>query len=725
MREAGIGRVLFASLHQGIADILPTRLGFYENWLNAEGLREGTIGLAPLYAVLSFLRQEGAAYALITTRAGEYAAEWTVESMSPAERAMIKAAPVWIRRRLLIRLAGRLVRSSYQGSRVVSRVRRGTASIDVRASIFCSVRGKVDHPLCGFYAAAFTRLLSIFGLGAHAEVVSCRGTGEASCVLQIPMALLLVLLSALSAFAQPPAASPGRILVVPFENVTRERRIFWLSEASSVLLADDLNALGANAITREERREAFDRLQVPPTASVTDATVIRIGQIVGASQVVMGTLELDGDVLVVRARVVGLDAGRIQSNVTERAPIADLFATFERMARALVPGSSRSPEDLQRERPKIAAFENYIKGLLADQPATAAAYLNAALEIDGSFDRVRLALWDVYNDQDQHARALAAVQPVKPGSPWARRARFLASLSLLALRRYDEAFRSFKDLADVRPSASVLNDLGVVQLRRGGATQTAGRATYFFNKAAEADPSDPDYFFNLGYAYWTDRDMQAAVYWLREAVRRAPADGDAHFVLGVALAAAGNAAEANREKELARRLSSIYAEWEKRPANDAVPKGLERVKNDVELPHALRVEETLAGTGQRDQQQLAAFYLDRARRLYQQENDRDALADLNRALYLSPYQADAHLLVGRINLRGGRIQDAIDAFKIALWSAETVEAHLALAEAYLDDQDPAAARVEAARALVLDPASAAAKRLLERINSQAAAPGAA
>src|SRR3989441_5475292 len=91
MREAGIGRVLVASLHQGIADILPTRLSFYENWLNAEGLREGTIGLAPLYAVLSFLRQEGEAYQMITTRAGEYAAEWTVASMPPLQRAAIKA----------------------------------------------------------------------------------------------------------------------------------------------------------------------------------------------------------------------------------------------------------------------------------------------------------------------------------------------------------------------------------------------------------------------------------------------------------------------------------------------------------------------------------------------------------------------------------------------------------------------------------------------------------
>lgn len=191
MREAGIGRVLVASLHQGIADVLPTRLGFYESWLDAKGLREGTIGLAPLYAVLSFLRQEGPAYQVITTKAGEYAAEWTVQSMSPTVRAAVAAAPVWLRKRLLLRLARRLVRSSYEGSRAVSRVQRGTASIDVRGSIFCSVRGKVDQPLCGFYAAAFTRLLSLFGLPSHAEVLSCRGTGKPSCVLRIPLAGVL------------------------------------------------------------------------------------------------------------------------------------------------------------------------------------------------------------------------------------------------------------------------------------------------------------------------------------------------------------------------------------------------------------------------------------------------------------------------------------------------------------------------------------------------------
>ena len=41
-------------------------------------------------------------------------------------------------------------------------------------------------------------------------------------------------------------------------------------------------------------------------------------------------------------------------------------------------------------------------------------------------------------------------------------------------------------------------------------------------------------------AHWVARDPQAATYWLREAVRRNPADGDAHFVLGASLAAGGN-----------------------------------------------------------------------------------------------------------------------------------------------------------------------------------------
>jgi tetratricopeptide (TPR) repeat protein len=512
------------------------------------------------------------------------------------------------------------------------------------------------------------------------------------------------------------ATPPSRILVMPFENLKREGRVFWLTEASSVLLTDDLSALGSNPIARQERQQAFERLQVPPVAALTDATVIRIGQIVGAAQVVVGSLQLEDDVLVVRARAIALDTGRVLVDVTDRGPLPELFATFERIARRIAPPSTKSSEEVERQHPPVAVFEDFIKGLLAETPATAITYLNAALARQPTFDRARLALWDVYAEQGDHERALAAVGTVPADSLLARRARFRAGMSQLNLKRYDDAFTTFKALADAQPTPTVLNSLGIVQLRRGGTPQT-GQPTYYFNKAVDADPDDTDILFNLGYAYWLDRDPQAAIFWLREALRRNPTDADAHYVLGAALAAAGNAAEAARERELARRLSSAY-EPSKRPGGDAVPKGLERVKNEIELPRAGRVEGRLAVNDQRDQSELATFYLDRGRRLFQQEHDRDAVVELNHALYLSPYLADAHLLLGRIALRNGRTHDAIDSLKIAIWSAETAEAHVALGEAYLQAKDQTAARTEADRALALDPASAAARQLLSRIDAR-------
>jgi tetratricopeptide (TPR) repeat protein len=514
--------------------------------------------------------------------------------------------------------------------------------------------------------------------------------------------------------AQPPAAPPpAGVLVMPFENVTHDSRIFWLGEASAVLLTDDLNALGMNAITRPQRREAVDRLQVPASASLTDATVIRIGQLVGAAQVVLGTLELSDGVLIVHAKQIVLETGRVAADVVERGPVPDLFATFERIARRCARGATAGAGELTH--PPVAAFENYIKGLVAETPATEVKYLEAALSLDPKYDRARLALWDVFELNGDHERAIAAAVAVPSDSALYSRAQFLAAISELSLKRYDDAFATFKLLADARPTASALNNLGVVQLRRG-ATPETGSASSYFRKAAELDPGDPDYFFNLGYACWVEHDTEAAARWLREAVRRDPTDADAHFVLGAALAAGGNAPEAAREKELARRLSATYEAAARRPGADPVPSGLERVKGDVELPHR-RLEAALVRGEQRDQQELARFYLDRGRRLYEQENDREALTELQHAIYLSPYLAEAHLLVGRIHLRNGRVNEAIDALKISIWSHESAPAHLALAEAYLENNDRDAARAEVQRALKLDPDSADARTLLARIGA--------
>jgi hypothetical protein len=185
MSRTGVGRILVASLHQGISDLIPTRLEFYENWLNAAGMRDGKIGLAPLAAVLSFLRQEGAPYTMVTQRAGEYAAQWTFDSLLPIQRSLIRALPVMMRARLAMQLGKKVVRRSYNGSRGVPKLRRGRGTFTLKNSVFCRVREPFDWPLCVFYSAALSHLFVLVSVSGEVRVDTCQGAGDPRCVITV------------------------------------------------------------------------------------------------------------------------------------------------------------------------------------------------------------------------------------------------------------------------------------------------------------------------------------------------------------------------------------------------------------------------------------------------------------------------------------------------------------------------------------------------------------
>jgi hypothetical protein len=187
MTEVYLGRLLPASLHQAIADELPQRLDFYENWLRSEGLRDGTIGLAPMTAVVGFLRTEGAAYDRVMTRAGGLAADWSYVALPGWRRRFVAALPRRLRARVALRLAAELVQSVSRMSRVSATLKGRHARMEVRASIFCSVRDAQPTPLCGFYAALAARTLVLAGVPAAARVEQCRAVHGQACVLGLDL----------------------------------------------------------------------------------------------------------------------------------------------------------------------------------------------------------------------------------------------------------------------------------------------------------------------------------------------------------------------------------------------------------------------------------------------------------------------------------------------------------------------------------------------------------
>jgi hypothetical protein len=186
MTEARIGRLLAACLHQAISDLLPMRLEFYEVWLRSEGMRDGSIGLAPMSAVLGFLRTEPE-YHEIVTRAGRLAAQWTIESMTPIRRRSIAWLPPALRSRAVFRVATGIVRHVCSSSRTSVKLKRGRAVVEVKQSLFCMVRTPQQQPMCRFYTALTVAALEMFGLSSTAAIERCLAVAGSLCVMAVDL----------------------------------------------------------------------------------------------------------------------------------------------------------------------------------------------------------------------------------------------------------------------------------------------------------------------------------------------------------------------------------------------------------------------------------------------------------------------------------------------------------------------------------------------------------
>ena len=536
------------------------------------------------------------------------------------------------------------------------------------------------------------------------------------------LTIFALVLWATTGLASAQGAVVERPLVLPFsvdvegEVPGGEGAAFWLGEAAALLIAEELEARGIAVLSRAERVAAFGLLQLPPTSRLTRATMIRVGELVGATELVVGEVRL-GARLSVTARIITLDTARERARATGEGLSTGIYDVVEQVTSQLLPVQ---PDATHADaRMPLAAFESYVKGLVATTPAVQERFLEGARQQDPDDERVLLAISEFYAGQGAHDKALVAARAVRTEARQYRQAQYAVARALMELHRYDEAYALLHTLQADEPSPVLLNAIGVIQMRRGSTPQT-GLPTHFFAQAVERAPEETDFLFNLGYGYARSRNPKEALPWLREVVRFNPAAADAHLLMSQMLTAEGRNVEASRELALARQLGPSV---DPDDLTDRVPAGLERVPQRLDDRPSLRIAEAIANPGQREQQELAAFHLARGRRLFELDDDRGAMDELRRAIYLRPYDDEPHLLLGRIYQRAGRLTEAINAFRIAVWSRASVDAHLRLAEALYENGESADAIGEARRAVALDPQSVEARAVLARMGGDECAHG--
>ncbi|HTX38053.1 MAG TPA: tetratricopeptide repeat protein [Bryobacteraceae bacterium] len=336
------------------------------------------------------------------------------------------------------------------------------------------------------------------------------------------------------------------VLTLPFFNHSNSANLDWIGESIAESVGDSLASEGVLVIDRATRLEAYSRLEMRPSAEITHASIIKIGQALDASVVIYGYYELlppaDGDTqskgsLRVTARLLDLQHTRQGPPFGEVGALEDL-ANLEvhlgwQVLSFLHPQTAPSEDEFVKARPpvRIDAVENYIRGLLATAPEQRHRFFTQAARLDEHYSQPCFQLGETYWEKKDYKVAAGWLERVARKDQHYLRAQFFLGLCRFYNGDFSGAAQSFQIVAASVPLNEVFNNLGAAQSRLNEPAQ----AIASFQKASDGDSSDADYHFNIGYIQWREGHFDEAVTSLKAALAHKPNDDEATTLLNRAL----------------------------------------------------------------------------------------------------------------------------------------------------------------------------------------------
>jgi len=491
-------------------------------------------------------------------------------------------------------------------------------------------------------------------------------------------------------------AAPGTqtVLVFPFENSTHHPGLEWIGEAFPEVLGQRLNTQSLFLISREDRQYAFDRMGIPVNLHASRATLYTIAGQLDADFIVLGSYSYDGKTFTARAQVLDMKALRLSQDLVESGTLDQFDAIQTALAwdvlRQMRPKFSEPRSEFLLRAPAIRldAFENFIRGVLATASADRIKYLKTAVTIDPNYAQASLLLAKTYFAARDYESAALWFAKIPSTDDSFSEASFLLGLSEYRLGHFEKASTAFRATAERFPLTEVLNNIGVVENRRGH-----HEAASYFQKAVEADPSDPDYHFNLAVALFRKGDLPGTQRQLRETLSLRPSDTEARqFQESITVATPVPAVPLTRIKQ-------NYDESSYRQLS-------------VELQNA--IDESI---GKAKPAMQASLHLERARELLADGAASEAEGQFRESLTQAPGNPDALSGLAHSLVLEGKFPEARREANAALILKPGAEALLVLARAALHDHDRAIAQEYLQKALAFEPASEDAKAVAQELQN--------
>src|SRR5271154_2328744 len=528
------------------------------------------------------------------------------------------------------------------------------------------------------------------------------------------------------------ASQQGIYLVFPFENAGASPRLDWLGEGLEELTIQRLSAAGLQVYSHSGRTGELDRSGLPPTAKLSRASMLRIAQNMDADFVIFGRFTSDGQTLMVEAQILRVSPTRLLPAIRETGPLDSLMDLHVKLLWRLLSANdhayARTLEEFSKaQRPlRLDAFEHYVRGLLATDDDPRLRELREAARLEPEWPDPDFAIADAYYARHDCDSALIWFAKVPKSHDRYVEAVFATGVCRLQMNQPDRAEEVFTSLQEALRNnlvsgadlPEILNNLALARARQG----KAQAAMSDLRRAAELDPDEDDYPFNLGLLALGASEFAAAADYFREASGREPDSAENRALTILSLEKAGKKAEADEERESAGEtfgpdaLPVIHLDA-KDPKKDVLTR-LERVRTEMDTT-ALRLEIVSAGDAanaaaaagadtpaahiRRGRQELSAGRVDAAE------------IEFRAALSADPGSASAHNGLAEVYRRRGKLDDSAKELQASLAIRDSAAVRTTLARIYLEQKKVDLERAELEGALKLAPKYPDAKELLEHL----------
>ena len=506
----------------------------------------------------------------------------------------------------------------------------------------------------------------------------------------------------------------------------------WLSEGLEELTIQRLSAAREQVYSHEGRAVELERSGLPRSSKLSRATMLHVAEDLDADFVVFGRFTANGTSLTIESQILKVSPAHLLPVLRETGTLDSLMDLHANLVWRMLSANDRSyalslADFMKLQRPlRLDAFEHYVRGLLASEDDARLRELREAARLEPEWPEPDFALGEVYFARRDCDSALPWYARVPRTHDRHVEAVFATAVCQLLLGRPDHAEELLTSLQETMKNNGVfgadlpeiLNDLAIARARQG---KTAAAQTDF-RRAAELEPGEDDYSFNLGLLALQTNDPASAAEYFREAAEREPDNAEDRALLILSLEKAGKKAEADQERESANEtfgpngLPAIRLDAK----NETVAR-LNRIKTELDVTE-LRAEITLAESPaseaasdssndssvsrlRRARQELSAGHVDAAEK------------EFRAVLAADPKSASAHNGIAEIDRRQGKMDDAVKELQASLEARDSAVVRTMLAKIYLEQKKPELARAEVEKALKLAPSYTDAKQLLEHMQN--------